>query len=104
MLRNLHITLSSVSPKPGRPVAYPGFFITKAIHIYPLCDLQSFHIRKRLLRFCDRKLSALIKITCQKILKTCFFTAKDTYITDQSFSPHVVGGSLRARKFSLMFF
>jgi len=60
--------------------------------------------RKRLPGFFNRKLSALIQITCQKILKTHFFTAKDTYIKGQSFSAHVVGGSLRARKFSLTFF
>lgn len=67
-------------------------------------SLQFFHKSKRLPGFNNRKLSALIQITCQKILKTHFFTAKDTYITGLSFSPHVVSGSLRARKFSLMFF
>ena len=72
--------------------------------MHHLCLLQTMRKRKRLPGFFNRKLSALIQITCQKILKTHFFTAKDTYIKGQSFSAHVVGGSLRARKFSLMFF
>ncbi|WP_276867078.1 hypothetical protein, partial [Enterobacter oligotrophicus] len=66
--------------------------------------LYTYPKRNRLLRFLSRKLSALIQINRQKTPKTPVFTEKDAYLLAWSFRPYVVNGSLRARKFSLMFF